>query len=60
MGWSWALHLAQSVVTEGVLRSGIRSEQLVLDKVPPINVDGKLGAACYVDNFLCMGSCKDD
>eukprot|EP00973_Karenia_brevis_P042406 5870172-Karenia_brevis.AAC.1 len=58
MGWSWALHLCQSISTEAVLRSGFRSSQLILDKRPAVDASTAVAIGVYVDNFMCIGTSK--
>ena len=59
MGWSWSLHLAQSISVEALLRSGVPEQNLIVDKRPCPSLASHVCAAAYVDNFMCVGSSRE-
>ena len=57
MGWSWALHLCQSVMNHAIEESGVPSHRIISDKGQPVKLSNISDIACggYVDNFLVVG-----
>ena len=60
MGWSWALHLCQMVLMNGIRESGIPETAIIGDKRMPVIVKGfsDIAVAGYVDNFGVFGCDK--
>ena len=60
MGWSWALHLCQTVLMHGIRSAGFPEYCIIGDKRLPVHVQGStgVGVAGYVDNFGVFGSSK--
>lgn len=58
MGWSWALHLCQSVMMHAISQSGFCSQQIISDKRAPVRISNSDDMACggYVDNFVVIGN----
>lgn len=58
MGWSWALHLCQSVMMHAISQSGFCSQQIISDKRAPVRISNSDDMACggYVDNFVVIGT----
>ena len=58
MGWSWALHLCQSVLLHAISVSGFKSKQIIGDKRESVTLKefDDLAVAAYVDNFGVFGS----
>ena len=58
MGWSWALHLCQSVIMNAIQASGFSDCNIVGDKRPSVRLHttSHIAAAGYVDNFAVIGS----
>lgn len=57
MGWSWALHLCQSVLLHSIRESGISDNWIISDKGSPVRLENHDDIACggYVDNFVVIG-----
>ena len=57
MGWSWALHLCQSVMNHAIVESGVPPHRIISDKGQPVKLSNPGDIACggYVDNFLVVG-----
>eukprot|EP00973_Karenia_brevis_P041728 5775335-Karenia_brevis.AAC.1 len=58
MGWSWALHIAQSISSHALLKSGFPDRSIIVDKRLPVVIDSQPAAASYVDNYLVVGTHK--
>ena len=58
MGWSWALHLCQSVLNAAFDECGFGSSQRILDgTIPPaLARDKDIAVAGYVDNFAVLST----
>lgn len=58
VGWSWALHLCQSVLEYAITCSGFTPKQFIGDKRDAVvmNDKGSTAVAAYVDNFGVLGA----
>ena len=61
MGWNWALHFCQSVVTNALHIASFDRHRQVLDGSSEAHISGydSTVAAGYVDNFAIVGSDRD-
>eukprot|EP00435_Cladocopium_sp_Y103_P050327 s239_g15.t1 len=57
MGWSWALHLCQCVMSHAILSAGIDPQHVISDKGAAVQLQSLSDIACggYVDNFIVLG-----
>lgn len=57
MGFSWSLHLCQSVLNNAIQKSGFNSSSIISDKGYPVTLRkvDDTAAAGYVDNFAVIG-----
>ena len=58
MGWSWALHLCQQVLTHAIQTSGFDQSQIIGDKRSAVRLSSvqSTAVAGYVDNYGVFGS----
>ena len=57
MGWAWALHFCQGVLTNAISSCGFGVNQMISDKTNPVHLGSHddLAVAGYVDNFAVIG-----
>ena len=60
MGWSWALHMCQSVLNNALRISNFSLQSQVVDGSATAHIIQPVGDVCagYVDNFAVLGSCR--
>ena len=60
MGWSWALHLCQQVLTHAIATAGFEESQIIGDKRAGVRLSkpSMTAVAGYVDNLGATGSSK--
>ena len=58
MGWSWALHFCQMVLSHAIQRAGFVDRQIIGDKRCGVQLNGgeDIAVAGYVDNYGVIGT----
>eukprot|EP00959_Pyramimonas_sp_CCMP1952_P129174 2701175-Pyramimonas_sp.AAC.1 len=58
MGWSWALHVCQSVLRHALVSEGVDATNTIEDGLPAVSLQraSDTAGAGYVDNLMILGS----
>ena len=59
MGWSWALHICQQVLSNAISIAGFDEHHVIVDKRRSVSLSKSEIAAGYVDNYGVFGTDPD-